>query len=455
MTYFNCFIASLLTIQANAFHAPHALPARPVLIENKDTATVKYLLRVDPAGLRIPGKSFAIGITSMTGNGQPSPTKGYLNGTTPWTKYRVDVDGGSFSNGKIKLAKADDYKKSDSITVSVYTRKWLFGGKGTLLLIQKIPYDYEDSINILTTGNTGTAPGDHVKFGVRTRYDNKMFVDQWFPSKKNLKDFVFAFEGGHLSKTKGDLKIDTDPVNITGDKVRLVAMLAKDSAIRDTLQIMLDYKANYQCLIGSAGKGHDLKVDVDSYFDSLINARLLKINIFDSTGHKTYHYLINTNGGSILISAKGADGSDGWNGLDGLPGSPGSSGTMTTDVENVTAPDGTTQTTTTIVQGPGGDGGKGGDGADGTNGNDGAKGGNIFVSYTTAANPFINLIKALSVPGNPGSGGRGGQGGFGGSGGFGNPPGSMGFKGNDGHSGFDGNKGKTGKVIFALWPTSK
>ncbi len=146
MTYFYCFIASLLTLNT------HTLPAPGV---TKDSSTAKVQLQVDPVALRIPGRSFAIGITTTTRNSQPSRTKGFLNGTIPWTKYRVEIDGGSFSNGQIKLTNTTDYKKSDSITVSVYTRKWLLGGKGTLLLTQKIPYNYEDSINILTTGNTG------------------------------------------------------------------------------------------------------------------------------------------------------------------------------------------------------------------------------------------------------------------------------------------------------------
>ncbi len=443
MNYFYCLIASLLTINAHG-----ELSIR----QNKDTSKLKYILQVDPTMLRIPGGSFSIGIITLDNKGQSSQTKSYLEGNTAWTKYRVDVDSGSFSNGKIKLARSNEYKKSDSITVSVYTRKWLFGGKGNWLLTEKIPYDYEDSIRILTTGNVGKAPGDHVQFGVRTWYDNKKFVDRWFPAKKNLKNFGFVIEGGHLSKSKGDLKIDPDPTNIKEDKIRLVAMLAKRSAIRDTLQIMLDYKAGYQCLIQSVDKGHNLKVDVDVYFDSLINARLLKTNVLDSAAGKTYHYLVNTGGGSITISDKAADGWDGRNGLDGQQGSMGVSGNLITNIETVTASDGTLQTTTTTVQGPGGDGGKGGDGEDGGEGGNGADGGNIIVNYSTAAAPFLGMIKAVSVPGAPGVGGRGGQGGSAGLGGNGNPSGAMGLAGNSGRSGFNGIGGKAGKVIFVVSP---
>jgi hypothetical protein len=64
--------------------------------------------------------------------------------------------------------------------------------------------------------------------------------------KRNLQGFDFEAEGSHISKSKGDLKIDSDPIKIVNDKVRLIAMLDKDTAIRDTLQITLDYIANYQ-----------------------------------------------------------------------------------------------------------------------------------------------------------------------------------------------------------------
>jgi hypothetical protein len=411
--------------------------------------TAGYGLQYDSAGLKIPGKSFSIGIIPRNGNGPALRTKGLLNGTVAWSKYKLEVDSGSFSGGTVKLHKSAQYKKGDSITVSVYTRKWFLGGKGKFLFTQRVPYDYEDSIEVLTTGNIGRAPGDHVQFGVRTWYDNKQFADQWAPVKKNnLKGFLFDYDGGHLSKKKGDLKIENDPTRITGDRVRLIASLAKAPSIRDTLQIMLDYIADYKCKVQSATRGHDLAVTVDAYFDSLINATLLKVNVADSAGHKTYHYRINTKGGTLAISTRGANGMDGSNGADGSAGSNGSDGAISTDV--TTNPDGTITTTTT--QGPGGDGGRGGDGEDGRDGDDGSDGGNIAIAYTPAAAPFIHLLKPVSIPGNGGSGGRGGNGGSGGTGGSGNPSGSNGTSGIDGHSGRDGSNGRPGKVSFISTP---
>jgi hypothetical protein len=411
----------------------------------------QYTIQYDPSGLRVPGASFSIGIVTRTGTDSATRTKGWLNGKNAWSKYRLDVDSGSFSNGKIRLKPSVKYKKGDSITVSVYTRKWLLGGKGKELLTQKIPYDYEDSISILTTGNIGRAPGDHVQFGVRTWFDNKQFADTWFPAKKKkAQGFQFDFDGGHLSKKKGDLKIDTDPKKISHDQVRLIASLIRQPAISDTLRLMLDYIANYSCKIQSRGQGHDLYVNADVYFDSLIDAHLIKVRVTDSTTHKIYRYKINTNGGSLTISSKGANGSDGRNGLDGQAGLSGSDGTISTDVETTTASDGTTQTTVNTTQGPGGNGSPGSDGDNGDDGDNGSNGGNIFVSYSPTTAPFLSLIKALSIPGAGGSGGRGGRGGSGGSGGNGSPSGMSGSNGLDGRSGSDGASGSPGKVIFTL-----
>jgi hypothetical protein len=426
--------------------AAPAAPAVRVTAAPKDST--QYRLRYDHKTLRTPGQTFSIGILTRTAKGVAAKTKGFLQGDQGWSKYKIEVEGGSYSNGRIKVAKSTQYQKGDSLTVSVYTRKWFLGGKEKFLLTQKIPYNYEDSISILTTGNIGRAPGDHVQFGVRTWYDNRQFTDSWAIAKKNPKGFVFSFEGAHLSKSKGDLTIDDDPDKIQSDRAGLIAMLATDTAIRDTLYITLDYIAAYQCKVASSGDGHDLNVSADVYDDSLIHAQLLRIDVSDATAKKTYHYKINTNGGSIGISSSGANGSGGRSGLDGASGSSGSDGTISVDVETTTAADGTTQTTTNTTQGAGGDGEKGGDGEDGQDGDKGGNGGAILIHYTPATAPFLSLIKAISIPGSGGSGGRGGNGGIGGSGGAGNPPGTSGLNGNSGRNGSDGAAGQKGKVVF-------
>lgn len=440
------FLAILVVSMTQA--SAKAAAAAPASATPKDS--IQYRLRYDHKALRTPGKTFSIGILTRSAKGAAAKTKGYLQGDQGWGKYKIDVQGGSYSNGRIKVAKSKQYQKGDSLAVSVYTRKWFLGGRDKFLLTQKIPYDYEDSISILTTGNIGRAPGDHFQFGVRTWYDNRQFTDSWASAKKKLKGFVFSFDGAHPSKSKGDLTIDADPDKIHNDRAGLIAMLAADTAIRDSLYITLDYIAAYQCKVASSGNGHDLYVTADVYDDSLIHAKLLRIDVSDSTAKRTYHYKINTNGGSIGVSTRGANGLDGRSGLDGASGSSGSDGAISVDVETTTAADGTTQTTTNTTQGAGGDGEKGGDGEDGQDGDNGANGGNVFIQYTPAAAPFLSLIKAISIPGGGGSGGRGGNGGIGGSGGIGDPPGTSGLNGNSGRNGSDGAPGQKGKVVLQL-----
>jgi hypothetical protein len=396
-----------------------------------------YHIRYDHTALRIPGKKFAITLVTADKKQQS------------WGHFHVEADSGRFSKGYIQLNKSQVYKKHDSVTVSVYDRKWFLGGKGKFLTSRKIPYDYEDSVGILTNGNTDLSPGDHLKFGIRTVYDDKQFSDIWFPAKKKVGGaFLLQFQGSHLSKSKGDWKIDDDPTLVKNDRITLTAQLSKQPAIRDSLQLLLDYKAKFKCAIQSTNKGHALNVFADVFEDSTIHAQLLKVEIHDSATHRVYHYLVNTSGGSLSLTSKGAAGADGANGFDGQSGANGMDGAITETPETTTNADGTTTTTYTTDQGSGGNGSDGEPGDDGQNGDDGFDGGDILIHYTPAATAFIRLIDATSMPGAGGSGGRGGTGGAGGSGGSGNPPGMSGSKGLDGNNGMDGSPGRPGVVRF-------
>jgi hypothetical protein len=139
--------------------------------------------------------AFSLLTLLLTANGSKTETRGFLQGKDGWSKYKREVEGGGYSNGKIKIDRTTAYQKSDSLTVTLYTRKWLLGGKDKWLLTPRIPCNYETGINILTAGNAPRAPGDHVKFGISTWFDSKAFVDKWFPVKKNSGDFLFQFDG--------------------------------------------------------------------------------------------------------------------------------------------------------------------------------------------------------------------------------------------------------------------
>ena len=266
--------------------------------------------------------------------------------------------------------------------------------------------------------------------------------------KQHKNDFLLGFDGGHLSKKKGDWKIAGDPTKIHSDRVELYAALAKAPTIRDTMGWMLDYKARFQCNILSAGDGHELDVNVDAVDDTIIQAKLLLIEVRDSATHRSYHYVVNIQGGSINISSTGANGARGDDGQSGSDGQSGADGTISqmpvTSIDTAGKP----ITTYVDVQGPGGDGWDGGDGFDGGPGYAGGNGGNITLFYTPSAASYLNLITASSFPGAGGAGGNGGAGGRGGTGGNGNPPGRPGRNGRDGNAGASGWAGNRGAVRF-------
>jgi len=414
-----------------------------------ETTFEKCIIRYDTKILHIPGKTLPIGILTVLKNGDTIQTKGFLKGKDKWTKYKLEVEGGDYFFGKIKIKGTNTYKKYDSVIVKVYTRKWFLGRKVKWLFTQKIPYNYETEIHFLTNSNLIKAPGNYIQFGIRTYFDNKMFVDTWSSSSENIfKDFVLIPDGGYISESKGDLKIYNDPFKIINNKVKLIAVLAKNRAISDTLQIMLNYIDHYECKIYSNSRGHDLNVKADVYFDSVINEKLMEIKVTDNHDNKLYNYLINVNGGSITVSSYGARGTDGSDGLNGLDGTDGLSGSYYTESHTETDPEGNLITIDVTVQGSGEDGSAGSMGEDGSRGGNGYDGGNISISYTKSAEPYLNMIEALSISGSGGRGGSGGKGGRGGSGGNGNPSGNSGSDGLDGFAGFTGSSGNKGKIIF-------
>src|SRR5262249_17475180 len=151
--------------------------------------------------------------------------------------------------------------------------------------------------------------------------------------------------GGHLSKKKGDWKIDPDPTHIRNDEVKLSARLAKAPAIGDTLGLLLNYTARFQCGVFSSGDGHELDVSVDGMEDTIIHEKLLKIDVRDSAAHRTYHYLVNTEGGSMSIFSQGADGAKGDDGLNGTDGQGGADGAISQMPVTSTDANGNTVTT--------------------------------------------------------------------------------------------------------------
>jgi len=91
------FFITILVLLAGCLPA---IAQSPVTNKKTDTAKQKYMLQYDPGVLRVKGNSLPIGIVSISEKGQRSQTKGFLNGTDNWSKYKIDVDSGSYSGGQ-------------------------------------------------------------------------------------------------------------------------------------------------------------------------------------------------------------------------------------------------------------------------------------------------------------------------------------------------------------------
>jgi hypothetical protein len=464
---------------------------------------IKWSVQFDPEELRIPGKSFRIGISEIKGNGEIEETRGLLKGKVSWKKYRVVVEGATFRRGEISIPETNSSLIDQSLVLKVYRVK-----SPDLLFTVKIPYHYETDMKILTIGNMGKVPGSIVKYAFRIYFNNESYQDFYPPKAKRrlnifridsseivkktkldspLDKFTISADGGYFLKRY--LVIENDPFNIKHHRARFMGSLAKNPKIADTIETELDYKNNYSfdsryvrnycispnsenedhdnnLITYSSGyygeNGHNLKIYADIYKDSFFKDSLLLVSVTDLTNCGHYHYLVNTKGGSIKIYSHGLDGSDGSNGQDGSDGAGGGDGSHGSDGKTITKiiynNDGTTSTVTET--GPGGDGddgsngASGGNGTSGTNGSNGGDGGNIYFDYTKEAIAFLYLLDIQSIPGSGGrggkggKGGKGGEGGKGGQGGGGNPRGTNGtdgVKGNNGSNGTNGLNGSNGK----------
>jgi hypothetical protein len=452
-----CILVILLSFSA------YCRSSRP-LKNTIDTSIQKVVVRFDPNVLRIPGNSIPIGITTVLENGRVVETKGFLGGDYKWKNYRIESQAGKFFCGKLKLNKDENYKRNEAIVVNVYSRK----GKN-LLRTQRIPFNYETDIQILEDGNYALAPGNQIKLGVRTFFNNDMYRDTWLnTSDWRNKGFGLKPEGGCIEG--GKLVINSDPFTIQNHTVKLATFLIKERKIADTLCFTLDYLDRYLCLIsackgsdgfsgfsgltgfdGSNGghgcngcRGPDLDVFADVYFDTIIHEELMYVRVIEIETDEIHNYLINTRGGLIQIVSQGGRGGDGGDGGRGGSGVKGEEGTYYT--ETVWVNDSTS--TSVTKQGPGGMGGDGGHGGNGGYGGHGGNGGDIFITYTFRAEPFLYMIDVQSNGGRGGSSGWGGSGGSGGSGGAGDPPGQSGNSGCSGSSGESGNSGGDGEVYY-------
>ena len=428
-------------------------------------------IQSNPHQLRIPNNKFSIGIGVLS-NKKYFETKGYLKGNLKWSNFIVKVDNGSFRNGTIALKKRPGYLKDSCFTITVYRRK---GRK--LLKTQRIPYNYEIEVQLLTNKFYTKAPGSRIPIGVRTKYNNEDTKEYWPRNAYKLENTYIIYANG-AKLTRYGFLINEDPFSFTNHIVSATIRLKNHPSLENQFLTTLDYRKSYEFTdrgksgwngangsdgsdgdvgqdgnhgadgsSGSDGRNaDDLELFATAYFDTIINEELLYVSITNLRYNKTKDYLINTQGGNITIISTGGTGGSGGNGGDGGDGGNGRTGErymIRTRINDSTIIE-------TEHQQPGGDGGNGGCGGNGSYGGNGGAGGTITLFYTQYAKPYLHLINLYSTGGTGGCAGLAGLAGQGGNGGSGSPSGSSGSSGSSGNRGDSGYEGSPGRITSYL-----
>lgn len=454
----------------------------------------------DNQQLVLPGESFQIGIISYFKNGKVKKTVGLAGGNVWWWRYKVEVSGGTDFSGRISVNKGLVPSKGKYIGIKAWPRK-----QPGLAKELRLPLNYETKIEYRPTSGFDKAPGSQIKGELIAWFNNgaqRVYRD--LKSSTEPEHFSFVPYGGTWKN--GKFILDPDFVNITNHQPYLVIQSLWNTEVSDTFAVQLDYKHKYnlsfsgsggfQGFAGTGGNngttgeagydgqpgqnggfgedGPDIDVWADLYRDSLLNCDLLYVYAQNRRTGEEYRYLINPDGGRLLVSSIGGSGGSGGHGGNGGSGGEGWEGerwiekhlekrivkkpvlkksirkekqkkTDATGKEYEVDVD--VEVTETVYvdeeievevavekQGPGGDGGEGGWGGPGGFGGEGGYGGNINLYFTDDALPYRHLIVARSAGGSGGKHGSGGSGGSGGRGGYGSPNGRTGPGGQNGPS---------------------
>jgi hypothetical protein len=441
-----------------------------------EKVTIENLrLEYDKKPLRLRGTNLPIGVSVITADQKRLTTWGFSHGRLKWSNFNISVQGGWFSNGKIIIPPES---ASDSISVSIVSKhhpEWKIN--------EVIALNHLLDIRTSVVEPVVWAPDESFKIMLSAHYDNgQVYSNKLTSSLIKKMDLLMETEGGQFSG--GKFNIYEDFENIPGHTVFFKLEQIGKPSIADSFARMLNYIKHYYYSrsefsgfngfsgsIGSSGAsgssdgecgtngghggdgnrgehgkdGDDLNVFVDSYFDSILQADLVYVEVDDLSCPNRKKYLINPNGGSILVSTSGGDGGNGGSGGNGGNGGSGANGKEIKWEEK----DSTGVHYYSKIE-RGGQGGDGGDAGYGGNGGDGGYGGDIFIHYTAKAKLYLSIIVPESIGGDGGRGGSAGLPGSGGSGGSGNPSGSSGRSGNSGRNGLDGRDGARGQVIYTL-----
>jgi|GEM_PF-6850396 len=324
----------------------------------------------DPAAVTAPGSSFKIGITAVLEDGKEMKTRGLADGKVKWGNYDVQVAGGTFDDGEVRI-NADPRKIKDH-----------------KIIVKASP-----------VGDSAQSKTIEVPLSFKAKYS-------------------VSFDG-----KDGDMGRNGDK----GENGRTGSSDSKGAGGRGS-----DGRDGQKG--GNGAKGGDAEA-VDVYVSAFKDAAgitLLKVYARGKNSGKERFYIINPEGGSITISARGGRGGQGGRGGDGGTGGGGGNGHQYGGGQDDSR------------YGVGGDGGNGGYGADGGDGGDGGNGGTIMIYLDPSASGYASAINYANNGGERGGQGFPGGGASGGSGGNADTRGKDGVAGKGGKYGQFGREGVSG-----------
>lgn len=434
-------------------------------------------------------------------------------GSVWWWNYKVEVSGGTDFSGRISVNEELVPSKGKYIGIKAFPRK-----QPELIKEILLPLNYETKITYRPTSGFDKAPGSQIKGELVSEFNNgQQRIYSNLRNNRESEYFQFGANGG--SWYNGKFTIEPEFTRIVDHRADLIIKSLRNKEVSDTFSVLLDYKHAYKLnLSGSSGSpgfsggsvfprslssqvyddmngnngesgsdGPAIGVWADLYRDSVLNCDLLYVYAQNMTTSEEYHYLINPEGGSLVISSSGGSGGIGGQGERGIAGSDGADGEIwiekqiekqivkkpvikkvlrkekkkrvddqgkeyevevDVEVSETIYVDEEIEVVVEVVkQGPGQDGEDGGPGGAGGLGGVGGYGGDITLYLTDDAWQYQHLFVARSVGSSGGLHGSGGMGGPGGAGGHGNPNGHNGADGQSGPSAMGwADSGRSGKI---------